>query len=301
MTAAPSYGFGSFSGSARGAAGQRRKTTPISFLNNYINTQPSTSPSTSSSNSSGFYEISPTTMMESSAQQSETQPQQSFGAMQPDISAWQQAAGGYANWKPKVVALGDDTYSIQDRRIPWTGSGFGTPRMHTKSGVSAKHLLNLIGSGNYKPIVPNPSLAKTFTSGNFTVNTIPTGGPSGYIQQYKSTGPMTLAQYNEAAKDVYQQMHGKPFGGYTPDTNAAIGLPPTLDASRPIHAIQAGMPVDLEGFTQYLAKRHPSWGPEGAAERAKRIIGGKLYREGVKQGYYEPGTYAHQGAKYRIV
>lgn len=298
MTAAPSYGFGSFSGSGRGAAGQRRKTTPISFLNNYINTQPSTSPSTSSSNSSGFYEISPTTMMESSAQQSETQPQQSGGGMQADISAWQEASKAYANWKPKVVALGNDTYSIQDRRIPWTGSGFGTPRMHTKSGKSAQHLLRLIGMGRYNPIVPNPSLAKTFTSGALTINTIPQG-PSSYTQKATVTGPMTLAQYNEAAKDIYQQMTGTPFGGYTPDTNLAAGVAPKLDATRPQSALVAGMPVDLEGYTRFLTSRLGD--PELAAKRAKMQIGGKLYREGVKQGYYEPGIYARHGAKYKIV
>lgn len=260
------------------------KMTPVA-------TQPA---ATQDETSGGFQTISPTTMMESSAASS----QAATPGIQPDMNAWFDAKKAYENWKPQVQQTGDGTYLIQDRRIPWENGGYGTPRMREVSGRTAQIFLDRIGRGQYQPIVPNPSLAKTFSSGGLTVNTIPMG-PSSYLSKGSITSPMSLSEYNKAAADLYQQMHGKPFTGYTPDTNLAAGLAPTLDATRPHSAFAAGMPIDIQGYTDFLTKRLGN--PELAAKRANIQIGGMLYREGVRQGYYEPGTYLHQGQQYKLL
>lgn len=284
----------------------RRGGSSQSFLSDYLQgffgsqNQPKMTPVATQSapaqgeSSGGFQIINPTTMMESSAASS----QAATPGIQADMSAWFEAKKPYENWKPQVQQTGKDTYLIQDRRIPWENGGYGTPRMREVSGRTAEIFLDRINKGQYQPIVPNPSLAKTFSSGGLTVNTIPMG-PNSYLSKGSVTSPMSLSEYNKAAADIYQQKYGKPFTGYTPDTNLAAGMAPTLDATRPHGAFASGMPIDIQGYTDFLTKRLGD--PKLAAKRANVQIGGMLYREGVKQGYYEPGTYLHQGQQYNIL
>ena len=241
----------------------------------------------------GYTTITPSTMMESQSGTYQTTP-----GIQADMGAWFKAKEGFENWKPNVQQIGKDTYLIQDRTIPWENGGFGTPRMREVSGRTAEIFLDRINKGRYQPIVPNPSLAKTFSSGGLTVNTIPKG-PSSYLSKATVTAPMSLEQYNKAATDIYQQIYGKPFTGYTPDTNLAAGVAPTLDATRPHSAFAAGMPLDLAGYTQFLTKRLGD--PQLAAKRAKDTMGRLLYGAGVRQGYYKGGTYGREGKNYNIV
>lgn len=202
--------------------------------------------------------------------------------------------GSYAGFMPKIEQR-DGQFYVEDNR----GYGPFKGKMHKVSPAMAKMQARKASMGMTRYLMPNPDLAKTYTSGSVTVNTIPMG-PSSYQSQLSINAPTSLADYNKAASEIYQQRTGQPFGGYTPDTNLSAGIAPTLDSSRPFSAFKAGMPIDLQGYASFIQAR-TGMDPAKALQRAKNQIGGMFYREGVKKGYYEPGTYMRVGSRYNIV
>lgn len=243
----------------------------------------------------GFKTVAPTTTMQTSTQQGGPGQLGDIGfGVTGEGKTILDPYGSYAGFMPKIEKR-DGDYYVEDNR----GYGPFKGKMHKVSEAMAKNTARIASMGMKRYLMPNPDLAKTYTSGGLTVNTVPMG-PSSYISQASINVPTNLADYNKAASEIYQQRTGQPFGGYTPDTNLSAGVAPTLDATRPQSAFKAGMPIDLQGFASSIQAR-TGMDSEKALQRAKNIVGGMFYREGVRKGYYEPGTYIRQGSKYNIV
>lgn len=201
--------------------------------------------------------------------------------------------GSYAGFMPKIEKRGNE-YFVEDNR----GYGPFKGKMHKVSESMAKMQARKASMGMTRYLMPNMSLASKKDYGGLTIEQIPMG-PSSTQPKVTISRPMNIGEYNTLAAQAYQEKYGKPFEGYE-TTGGWDGGNPVVDASRPQVAIRSGMPIDVQGFAASIQARTGLSG-EDALKRASHIIGNQFYRHGVKQGYYEPGTYQKQGLKYNIM
>jgi hypothetical protein len=214
-------------------------------------------------------------------------------------------------------------------------AGFKRPRRGGSSqSFLSDYLQGFFGSQNQPkmtPVATQPAPAQGETSGGFQIinpttmmessgfvspasNITSLGRPSsvaGNLQiDYQSlggnsvlpkatiTGPTSFSDYNAAAKSLYEQTYGKPWGGFQSETGH--GFNRRYPSSVAMSNLQAGLPVDLNQMVTDTMKR-TGMSAEDAQKRVNTRVGGYLYQQGVKQGYYEPGTYLRQGQKYNIM
>lgn len=284
MTSTPSYGFASFGGGGRQTAGSRRSKTPINFLDDYIS---------SSVPSDSEEQTSPSSEQASTSSAPVQSGDIGFG-LTPEGNTIVDSNGSWAGFTPKIEKR-DGKFYVQDNR----GYGPFKGKMHEVSPAMAKMQARKAAMGMTRYLMPNPNperFAQTTTAGGVTGSMMPsyvTGGGTIWNPQFSFSGALTPSSYNEWAT-AFQTQRNPNFdpmskaGSQTVTSNYEI-------SSRPELALRMGMPINRMAVAEDIARRRGTDIDESALKRADWRIGNQLYRQNVRGGYAEPGTYAKQG------